>query len=631
MQMNNTFLQVLHISVVSSLLILAMFFVNKLATRRYSLRWIQFLWILVAVRLFLPVHMVQIVVPEHAKTLNDIVRNVEKKTDIKAITSSSDKTGQLDNSGQGASVSKERSKEVITPSNNQISVAVTVVQYTISFITTIWILGVVWQLAKYLLSYWIFTRRLKKTNMQIEDEDTYQQLLNRINPKKNNIKLYRNPAVQSPFSYGLLHKSIILPDKQYNETELEAIMCHEVTHIQNHDIWVKAVLCIGKSLHWFNPFVYLMERTVNQNMEMLCDEEVVRDRKLEYRKMYSMTILNTIQDMNGKAPVAFASHFEGEGKQLKERFQNIIKPVKRRKAPLLIACLCVLCIAGSLITCNAVSDKNSEKESVAAAVSLPGPVEKEKEEPVTILVMGKEAIDEQDIGRTDSIVLVTWDPVSREVCVKSLLRDMYVQIPGYEDNKLNAAYHIGGTKLMKETVEQNFGVSIDYSIVVDFEGFQKAVDIMGGIIVDLTEEEAEYLNTTNYISKKEYRTLTAGENFLNGNQALGYARVRYVTAADGTVNDFGRVKRLQDMLRAMLDKLDTLSITEYTSLIKEAFSSVEFDMPLSQCLDLIGSLQKDAYSFSCITIPLENSYSCTQKNGKAVLIWDKEINCQALQ
>lgn len=631
MQMNNAFLQVLHISVVSSLLILAMFFVNKLAIRRYSLRWVQFLWILVAVRLFLPVHMVQIALPERAKTLNDIVRNVEKNTDIKAITSSSDETEQVENSGQGVYVSKESSKEVITPSNNQISVALTVVQYVISFITIVWILGVIWQLAKHLLSYWIFTRRLKKTNMQFENEDTFQKIFHIVNRKRKNIKLYWNSAVQSPFSYGLLHKSIVFPNKQYNETELEAIMRHEVTHIQNHDIWLKAVLCIGKSLHWFNPFVYLMERTVNQNMEMLCDEEVVRDRKLEYRKMYSMTILNTIQDMNGKAPVAFASHFEGEGKQLKERFQNIIKPVKRRKAPLLIACLCVLCIAGSLITCNAVSNKNSEIESVAATVSLPAPVEKEKKEPVTILVMGKEAIGEQDIGRTDSIVLVTWDPVNREICVKSLLRDMYVQIPGYEDNKLNAAYHIGGTELMKKTVEQNFGVSIDYSIAVDFEGFQKAVDIMGGITVDLTEEEAEYLNTTNYISKKEYRTLTAGENLLNGNQALGYARVRYVTTADGTANDFGRVKRLQDILRAMLDKLDTLSITEYTSLIKEAYSSVEFDMPLSQCLDLIRSLQKDVYSFSSITIPLENSYYGARENGKSVLIWDKEINCKALQ
>lgn len=622
--MNNVFLQVLHISVVSSFFILVMFLVNKFAVRRYSLRWIQFLWILIAVRLFLPVNMVQIAVPERADTLNEIVRKVEKKENTSTLTSSWDKIAQNADSGKVTSVAAENSANVITPSNNHISNVAAALQYAISFVSIVWIVGVVWQLVKYLLCYWIFTKRIRKCNIQVQSKDSYQQIFNNVNQRRKNIKLYRNPAVQSPFSYGLLHKNIVLPDKQYNETELEAILCHEITHIQNHDIWLKSVLCIGKSFHWFNPFVYLMDRMVNQNMEILCDEEVVRNRKLEYRKMYSMAILNTVQDMNGKAPVALTSHFEGESKQLKERFQNIITPVRRRKVPFLIACLCVLCIIGSLITCNAVNVKSSENGS-AAAVSLPAPIVKEKEEPVTILVIGEEA------GRSDSTVLITWNPASREVCVKSLLRDMYVEIPEYEDNKLNAAYHIGGMELLKETVEQNFGVSIDYSIAVDFEGFQRAVDIIGGISVDITEEEAEYLNKTNYISKKENRTIAAGENLLNGNQALGYARVRYVATADGTANDFGRVKRLQNMLHAMLDKLDALSIAEYTSLIKETFSSVEFDMSLSQCLSLVGSLQKESYSFSNMTIPVDNSYYVTQMDSKSVLIWDKEINRQALQ
>lgn len=73
-----------------------------------------------------------------------------------------------------------------------------------------------------------------------------------------------------------------------------------------------------------------------------------------------------------------------------------------------------------------------------------------------------------------------------------------------------------------------FGIKIDNYCVVDFSTFEKVINKVGGIEISLEEKEAKYLNTTNYISKKKYRNVKVGKQTLNGNQALGYARVRYV-------------------------------------------------------------------------------------------------------
>ena len=85
----------------------------------------------------------------------------------------------------------------------------------------------------------------------------------------------------------------------------------------------------------------------------------------------------------------------------------------------------------------------------------------------------------------------------------SLLRDSYVEIPGYKANKLNSAYSKGGVDLLIETIEKNYKIHIDGYASVNFEAFEKLVDMLGGVTIELGKEEAAYLNKTNYISKKK--------------------------------------------------------------------------------------------------------------------------------
>lgn len=175
---------------------------------------------------------------------------------------------------------------------------------------------------------------------------------------------------------------------------------------------------------------------------------------------------------------------------------------------------------------------------------------------INILLVGSDhGAIKGDHGRSDSIMIATVNFKTKELKLTSLMRDMYVEIPGHGHNKLNAAYAFGGVELLYQTIAKNFGIKIDKYCVVDFSTFEKVINKVGGVEISLEEKEAKYLNTTNYISKKKYRNVKVGKQTLNGNQALGYARVRYVVSKKYGDGDFGRTGRQRAVLQAALNKV----------------------------------------------------------------------------
>ena len=126
---------------------------------------------------------------------------------------------------------------------------------------------------------------------------------------------------------------------------------------------------------------------------------------------------------------------------------------------------------------------------------------------VNILLVGSDngaqGSEKGDHGRSDSMMVATINFKTKELKLTSFLRDMYVEIPGHGRNKLNAAYAFGGEALLYQTLAQNFNIKIDKFCVVDLAAFEKVINRIGGIEMTLEQREAEYLNTTNYISKKK--------------------------------------------------------------------------------------------------------------------------------
>lgn len=258
---------------------------------------------------------------------------------------------------------------------------------------------------------------------------------------------------------------------------------------------------------------------------------------------------------------------------------------------------------------------------------------RKEEDVVNILLVGEEDLGEEEYGRgrTDCMIIATISKKENALKLTSLMRDMYVQIPGYSDNKLNAAYRNGGMSLLEDTIELNFGVAVDGYVLVDFDAFENVIDALGGVEIKLSEIEARYLNSHNYISKKKYRNVKPGKQILNGNQARGYSRVRYVKTANGLTDDWGRNYRQRKVLKAIFKKYKSKSAVELVAMLPEIMSLITTDLSKKDMLGYIGLiLSINAEKLETLSIPVTGSFTMPYINGMSVLLPSLEQNQEEL-
>lgn len=231
---------------------------------------------------------------------------------------------------------------------------------------------------------------------------------------------------------------------------------------------------------------------------------------------------------------------------------------------------------------------------------------------INILIVGQDQKAEDTTRqRSDVMMLCSYNTETNEVSVTSFLRDLYVKLPGgYSHNKLNAAYHFGGFKLLYQTLLDNFGVRVDGGIEVDFNGFVEIVDMLGGVDMYLTAEEAPYVSST----------ATEGVNHLNGRKALNYARTRK------TDDDFGRTERQRKVLVALFEKVRHADFETIDSLIDKALSMVKTDMTDATIASLMASLIPKVSTLKITThcVPSKGNFMYGYARGMQVLIPDNE-------
>lgn len=231
---------------------------------------------------------------------------------------------------------------------------------------------------------------------------------------------------------------------------------------------------------------------------------------------------------------------------------------------------------------------------------------------MNILIVGQDQKPEDNTRqRSDVMMLCSYNRETNEVHITSFLRDLYVKLPGgYSHNKLNAAYHFGGFKLLYQTLLDNFGVKIDGGIEVDFNGFVDIVDLLGGVDMYLTAEEAPYVSST----------ATEGVNHLNGRKALNYARTRK------TDDDFGRTERQRKMLVALFEKVRHADIDTINELINTALSMVKTDMTDETIASLIAALLPKISTLEITThcVPSKGNFMYGYARGMQVLIPDNK-------
>lgn len=255
-----------------------------------------------------------------------------------------------------------------------------------------------------------------------------------------------------------------------------------------------------------------------------------------------------------------------------------------------------------------------ENSSSEGASILDADKVEDKESIKNFLLVGVENIgygEESDQGNTDCMIVLSVNTDKGTVKMISFMRDIYATMPGVNKaTKLNNVYNNGGGKLLTSTLEKTFGITIDGRAVVKFSDFEKIIDLLGGVTIELSSQEASYLNSTNYISNPSNRHLYAGKNHLNGNQALGYSRVRKVPTVSGKSNNEGRNERQRKVLMAIYKKYKEKSMISLTKLVYDILPLIyKTNIESPDAIDLVSAVKDMNISkIQSINVPKEGTY-----------------------
>lgn len=254
---------------------------------------------------------------------------------------------------------------------------------------------------------------------------------------------------------------------------------------------------------------------------------------------------------------------------------------------------------------------------------------------VNILLIGNDSRTNGEDGRSDAMILLSVSSKTKKIYMTSLLRDMYVEIPGHKGNRLNAAYSYGGAELLMETIEHNFDITVNRYVLVNFEAFANLVDAVGGIDLELSKEEVEYVNAYLW----EYNILTqrpegtdymdtsvSGVVHLNGAQALSYTRNRYIGS------DFGRTERQRKVLEEIIRKMPGALVSNPGDLINGLVTNLKTNLTKQECFQLcFQAAAALKYDLEQSSIPMEGTYKNASIRGMSVLEVDFEANKEYIQ
>lgn len=237
---------------------------------------------------------------------------------------------------------------------------------------------------------------------------------------------------------------------------------------------------------------------------------------------------------------------------------------------------------------------------------------------LNVLVVGQSYRKGEDSRLADTMILVTINKTTKAVTLTSFMRDTYVDLPDYKGhtcgwNRINTNYALGyvwgGTggamEMTNLCIKNNFGIEVDYNVEVDFDAFPKIIDILGGVRIDLTEAEADYINGLDYDWVQE---VYPGENRLFGEAALEYARMR---KAEGDADsDIKRTARQRNLMNAIFKKLASKGVSVIQDMADEILPLITTNMPESEItkamLEILPMLPN--LTISQGTCPAEGTY-----------------------
>lgn len=636
------FLRILNLSLQMSFVIVALYIWKCIGGKRYYVIGRYVLWLIICIRLLIPVNLGIFFVP----TMPNAIATWLKEKPVSSLNNSILKN-QINEDGRNKEIEDSKleqssdfllekqvleDKKLIKNDDKQVESGNILQQgkfwfdYSIKKILSfIWIIGIIIYFIFESGSYMAFQKRLKRWRIPVTKKESqiFYSVAKELTISKK-VQIYYCNQISSPMMTGIIRPCVYLPNKTYDNNMLYFIFRHELIHIKHYDICYKLVMLLVKVIYWFNPLIYLMCQTAVWDMEEYCDFDVIKKQDITFRKNYSIVMLQNLigQDKNRK--ISLTTCFYGGKNQMKNRFKNIMTNNKKKYGGVLLGIFIFLIFLTGNFAFNKEAeskDNNGDKKTTWNEDVKSDAINK----PTNILLLGIDnMVNASPIeeGRADTIILATVK--QNQIIFTNIQRELYVK-EGDTVTKFNSLYQEDNGIKLKGVLEQKLDLKIDSMIKVDFIGLEKIIDTIGGIKVNLTQEEADYLNQKNFITKKKNRTVLSGNQLLNGNQAVGYSRIRVIVNEDGLSNGFGRGQRNLSILTSILKQCKNASIDNLISLVTDCVKYVTTDMSPEDIVTIIKNIDLSSINIVTQQIP-EKESAYEPKKINDMLVMDYEYN-----
>jgi len=331
--MNSLMLTVFSLSLAGSIIVVLLFICKPLYKKRLSKKWQYYIWLIVIVRLFIPISF----------EVNFVGSLFNEIGQANVFSFSENEQSNVVIGGDGA---------IIIGSGNEAQTPVPhsqsdILSVFLSYIWLIWIVVAVIILIRKITIYQSFAGYIKAGRVPLEnmaDLERFGKLVEQANIKRM-VGIYTNNLVSSPLLIGFFKPYIVLPTMDISEADFKHTIMHELTHYKRGDMFYKSLVQLTICLHWFNPLVYLMGREINSACEFSCDEAVIKNLNNDGIKEYGNTLLNAL-GFGGEYKNSLSSVTLSENKKILEERLSMIKNFKKKSA---FTAICAVLLSVGLV------------------------------------------------------------------------------------------------------------------------------------------------------------------------------------------------------------------------------------------------------------------------------------------
>ena len=354
--MGNIFLSILGISVSIGLIVIGLILLTPFLSKRYAAKWKYMIWIFLSLRLLVP----------FSGLNGQYVMDRMSQPEIQTISESEENNTNnfIDTATPYRRIVVEIPAQMTTPikapsDKNQTGTTM------LDIVALVWIIGSLIFISVHFISYFHYRRQVMKKGRMIKEVCILSQLfqLKRELHIRCTVCVMEYSEAESPMIIGFIKPVLVLPKEQYSSEDLFFILKHELVHLKRGDVYLKLLFVTANAVHWFNPFIWIMQKEAVIDMELSCDERVTQGTSFELRKAYTETLLSMLHKQCVRKTV-LSTQFYGGKKIMKKRFKNILIRNRKKNGISILICAVVLSITlGMLVGCS-VTKENTEKENI---------------------------------------------------------------------------------------------------------------------------------------------------------------------------------------------------------------------------------------------------------------------------